>query len=619
LVKDNEISSTEKLLALIRNENTGEPEPAPRVVPSKTSRDISPFLSKTRSSNQIINVGLYFSNENLLLVKVDRASGETPRLLDYAEVALEPGITGDRRRLSAFINSLLTNYCGPLKQVHIWAVVSSAYLETRRLLIPRVPKKQIFNAVYWSYKKNVPLNDSKDLFDFEVMGNITDDGVKKIEVTACSLPKKVVDELQSLFFEAGYPLAGISSLPFAIQNMFRAGWLENGEEDGICTIYIDLECSHINIYSNRNLALSRVIKAGIHSMQEALRDMLESGADYQPALASNNDAKPGDAAYIEKDQAGRILSDFIQGSRSPGVDSKTTGLNKGDIFRAILPALERLVKQLERTLKHYYLNFGNKKVRKVLISGLINNNSRIAEYIGSQLDINIEIFNPFPEKMLRSDKGSISLKSGAMVPAAGIALSDNKITPNFLFTYRDKEKSALAKQVNFSLFAFLIFLMAVCVGIYLSQNHTLSHKRSLLSGLSREIESYIPNVDRDLLLKMADRATTARSELDNISRRHLGLAVISELTDLTTDNIRLLSIESKLGGSSVADKNTLDMEGLIFGDRMTFETLLGSYLVKLKESLLFEKPVIKKNLVETYQGKKVLRFSVSLELLCTRR
>ncbi|WDN87744.1 hypothetical protein BuS5_00712 [Desulfosarcina sp. BuS5] len=99
----------------------------------------------------------------------------------------------------------------------------------------------------------------------------------------------------------------------------------------------------------------------------------------------------------------------------------------------------------------------------------------------------------------------------------------------------------------------------------------------------------------------------------------MGLAVISELTDLTTDNIRLLSIESKLGGSSVADKNTLDMEGLIFGDRMTFETLLGSYLVKLKESLLFDKPVIKKNLVETYQGKEVLRFSVSLELLCTRR
>jgi len=473
-----------------------------------------------------------------------------------------------------------------------------------------VPKKQIFNAVYWSYKKNIPLNDSKDIFDFEVLGNITDDGLKKIEVTAYSIPKKVVDELQSLFFEAGYPLAGISSLPFAIQNMFRAGWLENGEEDCICTIYIDLEWSHINIYSNRNLVLSRVIKAGIHSMQEALRDMLESRADQNPAVTFTGDDLPGDTA-------GMILSDFIQGKISPEHDPKATGLNKGDIFRAILPALERLVKQLERTLKHYYLNFGNKKVKKVLISGLINDTSRIAEYIGSQLDINSEIFNPFPGKIVPATTGSSSvsvLNIGAVVPAAGIALSDNKITPNFIFTYNDKETTALAKQVNFSLFAFLIFLMTVCVGIYLSQNHILSQKRNLLSGLNRQIESYVPNVNRDLLLKMASRAKIARSDLDNISSRHLGLAVISELTDLTPDNIRLLSIKSKLGGGRVADKNTLDLEGLIFGDRMTFETLLGSYLVKLKKSLLFDKPVIKKNLVEMYQGREVLRFSVSLEL-----
>ena len=609
MVKDNEISSTEKLLALIRDENTGKPEPA-RIVPSTPSMGTRPSLPKPRSSKQIINIGLYFSGENLLLVKVDRASEETPKLLDYAEVALEPGIVGDRRRFSAFINSLLTNYCGPMKQVNIWAVISSAYLETRRLLIPRVSKKQIFNAVYWSYKKNVPLNDSKDIFDFEVLGNITDNGVKKIEVTACSVPKKLVDELQSLFFEAGYPLAGISSLPFAIQNMFRAGWLENGEEDCICTIYIDLEWSHINIYSNRNLVLSRVIKAGIHSMQEALRDMLESRADQNPAVILTRDDLSGDTAGI-------ILSNFIQEKISPGHDSKATGLNKGDIFRAILPALDRLVKQLERTLKHYYLNFGNKKVKKVLISGLINDNSRIAEYIGSQLDINIEIFNPFPEKMMPAGMDSTSasvLNSGAVVPAAGIALSDNKITPNFIFTYNDKEKTALAKQVNFSLFAFLIFLMTVCVGIYLSQNHILSQKRNLLSGLNREIESYVPNVDRDLLLKMASRAKTAREDLDNISSRHLGLAVISELTDLTPDNIRLLSIKSKLGGGRVADKNTLDLEGLIFGDRMTFETLLGGYLVKLKKSLLFDKPVIKKNLVEMYQGREVLHFSVSLEL-----
>ncbi len=618
MVKDNEISSTEKLLAMIRDENSEKPEPAAAPVPSIPAAGKRP-LSIQASSPQSINIGLYFSNERLLLVKVDSSSDEAPRLLDYAEVVLETGITADSQRFAAFIKSLLNNYCGSLKQVNVWAVISSASTETRRLLIPRVPKKQIFNAVYWSYKKNVSLNDNKDIFDFEILGNITDEGVKKIEVTAYSSPKKVVTELQSLFDEAGYPLTGISSLPFAVQNMFRSGWYACSGNSSICTIYIDQEWSYINIYSNHNLVLSRVIKSGIQSMQESLRDMLASRELDGTASTSGENGLPADTGSGKQELAAIVLSDFIEGRISPETGVKTIDLNKGDIFRAILPALDRLVKQLERTLKHFYLNFGNQRVKKILISGLINGNTRIAEYIGAQLEINVEIFNPFPEKALPEDKIPASFKSGGMLPAAGIALANNKITPNFIFTYRDKAKSTLAKQINFSLFAFLIFLMAVCVGVYVSRDHVLSQKQSLLSALNRELEGYIPNVDRKLLLEMAARAKASRSELDNMSSRHLGLALIGELTDLTPASIRLLSVKSKLNGSHTAGKNTLDIEGVVFGDRLTFETMLGAYLVKLKKSLLFDKPVVKKNLIETWEGKEVCRFSVSLDLLTIKQ
>ena len=221
-----------------------------------------------------------------------------------------------------------------------------------------------------------------------------------------------------------------------------------------------------------------------------------------------------------------------------------------------------------------------------------------------------------------------ALNSGAMVPAAGIALSDNKITPNFIFTYKDKEKALLVKHVNFSLFAFMLFLMAICVGVYFNQGNLLSQKEQLLSGLRKQLENYSPNADQDLLLKMALKIKKARLKLDNISNRHFGLAVISAISEITPENIRLLKINARLDGSNTSKnrykknksskksvyKNGLNIEGLIFGDRMTFETLLGSYIVKLKESPLFDKPVIKKSLVEMYENREVLRFSVNLEL-----
>ncbi|MCD6185310.1 MAG: hypothetical protein J7K84_05900, partial [Deltaproteobacteria bacterium] len=548
--KDNEISSTEKLLALIRDDHPGESEPGNKVAPLIASKKTKSFSSKPVSSKQNITIGIYIGDNSLKLVRVDHSSEDNPELIDYAEVPLEPGIVKDKGRFSAFLKSLLTNYCGPSKLVNIWAVVASGVVEIRRLLIPGVSKKQIANAAYWSYKKNVSSMNRDDIFDFEVLGNVIEDSIQKIEITAYSVPKKVVDELQPLFSEAGYPLTGISSFPFALQNMVRTGWLGTDEDSSVCIIYINLERSHINIYSNGNLILSRVIKAGIHTMVDAIRKNLESILDNNPLLSLNKGGVSGSHTQTGNDLADEIFYNFIQET-----SSQENSVNKGDIFRALLPALERLVKQIERTLKHYYLNFGNKEINKAFISGLINNNSRIVEYIGSQLDINMEILNPFPKKIIASGAVTTSvpaLNSGTMVPAAGIALSDNKITPNFIFTYKDREKVALVKHVNFSLFAFMLFLMAICVGVYFNQGRVLSHKEQVLSNLKRQIESYSPNADQDLLLKMALKIKKARLKLDNISNRHLGLAVISAISEITPENIRLLKINARLDGSNTS-------------------------------------------------------------------
>ena len=57
------------------------------------------------------------------------------------------------------------------------------------------------------------------------------------------------------------------------------------------------------------------------------------------------------------------------------------------IFKMILPALERLVRQVERTFEHYASNFDNERVEKIYISSGIRPHSRIVDYIGDQLDL----------------------------------------------------------------------------------------------------------------------------------------------------------------------------------------------------------------------------------------
>ena len=43
-----------------------------------------------------------------------------------------------------------------------------------------------------------------------------------------------------------------------------------------------------------------------------------------------------------------------------------------------------------------------------------------------------------------------------------------------------------------------------------------------------------------------------------------------------------------------AQKRILTLEGIVFGDRLTFEASLAGYLVKLKGSSIFTEPVMKK-------------------------
>jgi len=102
------------------------------------------------------------------------------------------------------------------------------------------------------------------------------------------------------------------------------------------------------------------------------------------------------------------------------------------------------------------------------------------------------------------------------------------------------------------------------------------------------------------------------------------MAVISEISELTPSNISLFSIIAEFGRpfaynqeeKETKDKNKLlNIEGVIFGDRMKLETSLADYIVKLKSSPMFGRPVIKKRSFKFFEDKEVLQFTVQLDLM----
>lgn len=627
--KKDSLSSTERLLELIRDEAPPQersPETAP---PQPIRRRITTLISDSVSfAKKPTSVGVDLGRDDLKLVKVNRESDRKVELLGYSRVPLNPEIPREHPNFPQFLRSALTDFCGQGRHLEMWGTISSARVETRHIRIPKVSAKQIPNSVFWTYQKLSPFNDKETIFDFEVLGEIEENGVKKISVMACIAPRKEVEELRDLFLRAGFPLAGVSIVPFSVQTLLRAERIRSNGA-AVASLYIGRDWSRIDIFSEDNLVLSRGIKAGVRTMAEALQKEIEQNL-FEISLAKSPTTDPNRIRAIkmrlrkEVEAAQGIFFGAIHSETSSDLEASNLALKEEKIFQMILPALERLVRQIERTIRHFSLHFDNVRVERIFVSSGVRPHPRIMEYIGDELGLPAEILSPF-----RPDSGFSALikipgaaaEQSSFAPAMGMALASNALTPNFLFTFKNKGQIANTKRVNKAVFACFFAALISCLGISYWQEQQIKHKDAQKNALQSQLQGFEVRINRNLILKLVDQIRAKNKNMEGVGGNYLGVAVLGEVSHITPPNVRLLSIRTKVGAAKAApgakpeSARRVIMEGIVFGDRMSLESDLAGYLMTLKNSKLFQQPTISKKSVETVENQQVIRFTAQMDLV----
>jgi Tfp pilus assembly PilM family ATPase len=635
LAKQDEISSTEKLLELIRNNKRTQdlgPSAPQKIDPKEpiSSRTKSSVKKRSTPSRKSATVGVDIGYEDLKLVKIHNASNQNHELLDYLRVPFETDIHPRHPDFYKFLKKNLNRFCGSQKNLEIWSCISSARVELRYLRIPKVPQKQLSNAIYWSHKKVAPYNDEGAIFDFEILGDVVEGGSTKTEVVSFTAPQKEILFHKDLFGKSGFPLKGITIVPFSFQNMLRSKWIPS-KVNTISCLYIGRDWSRIDIYSGNNLVLSRGIKAGIKTMNEAMRgEIVELESDnaleilpemLEPSKSAQRKSTPSRPKF-DTEKAQKIFFGLIH-DISPK-EEETTQLQpeEEEIFRMVLPALKRLVQQVERTFDHYASNFSDRRVEKIYISSTVRPHRRIVDYIGDELGLPREIFDPFvtdPDFIDDVSLPSSEAERGSYAPAIGMALSSNSQTPNFLFTYKEKDKDARSRLINKITMVAAFILLGLCIGLYGWQNHIIDQKLFEISRLQSKLSSFQIPVDQKAILNLVDKNKEKNTEFREFSRKYLGMVVLTEISNITPSNVRLNSIyvlldsDSAKGGKTSASKNLI-LEGIILGERTTLEATLAGYLIQLSGSPLFTQPVINQKEPGLFMDKEVLRFTAQLKL-----
>jgi len=170
------------------------------------------------------------------------------------------------------------------------------------------------------------------------------------------------------------------------------------------------------------------------------------------------------------------------------------------------------------------------------------------------------------------------------------------------------------------------------------QERIASTKKATVADLNQQLSSLNLMVDTKLILQMAAKDREERRLKKDYGERYFGMALISELSALTPENVRFLKLKSTLGrpeqkaaaGAKAAEKGspaakpaeagmkTLEIDGIVMGERSMLDGYLSSYVLKLKGSPLVKEATVQKSVIEALQQNKaegeVLHFVLNLKL-----
>jgi type IV pilus assembly protein PilM len=600
---------------------------APPSMPQRFSSFLSDSVSFAKKPPCI---GVDLGHEDLKLIKVSRASEKKIELLGCARVPFAADIPREHPKFPQFLRSALLNFCGQGRHFEIWTTISSARVETRHIRIPKVSSKQLPNSVFWAYQRLSAFNDKETIFDFDVLGEVEDGGVRKYAVMAYTAPRKEVEELKDLFQRAGFPLTGISIVPFSVQTLLRAGRIRTSGA-AVASLYIGRDWSRIDVFADDGLVLSRGIKAGIRTMAEALQKEIEQNL-FEISLTKSPTSDPNRIRAIktrlrkEVEAAQSLFFGAVhrEGEGPSDIEASHAALKEEKIFQLILPALERLVRQIERTIRHFALHFDNARVERLFVSSGVRPHPRLLEYIGEELGLPAEILNPFrPDADLeaRVEIPETTPEQNAFAPAMGMALSSNSITPNFLFTYKDKGKIASTKRLNRGVIAGFTAVILACLGASYWQEQQIKTKDQQRSALQRQLEGFEVRINRNLIIKLVEQIRSKNQSMEGVGSHYMGVALMGEVAQITPPNVRLLSLRTRLSGGKAPAGAKPDglrkivMEGVIFGDRVNLESELAGYLMVLKNSPMFRQPTISKKTFDLVDDRQAIRFTAQMDLV----
>ncbi len=303
---------------------------------------------------------------------------------------------------------------------------------------------------------------------------------------------------------------------------------------------------------------SRFIRSGAGSMAEALAEHFQSLAKPKPAplaelelqlpeaLAAAGTAAAKDSAReeppqpIDPAQALDLLRHVLLGAPKPAWAGPEHLLAPKAMLDAIAPAIERLARQVERTLE-YYAGSQQRRCDALHLSGEIFACPALAEALAGQLGFQPQVFDPLA--ILRAEGARSSPGDRmAMAPALAAALAQPgrgiNLIANYTVRTAQDAKNFVTRCIILGLAGIMILIGAG--GAMLERAN--ASRRAQLEELKTQSAALGPLADDSAVSQRAATFMLRQEGLRLVDQRLLALSAVAEMGRRVPENVRLLSL-----------------------------------------------------------------------------
>lgn len=478
-------------------------------------------------------------------------------------------LTKDKEPVSALKEIILSI---DIRNSKVVTLLNSPQTMVKRIITPHMPKAELREAISFEAKNYFPFSVDGCLIDFELIGDVLEKGVKKLEILVAACPKAIIKEHLDLLNRAGIKPSLIIHTSLALYNLLRLKEIK--ENENVAALDIGKTFSELIIIRENKLVFNRKLPICADDFTTVMTGTLVS--DLGRAQIFYEDAEKIKREYgIPKMEAD--TSELIEG--------KVTANQLIPLFRALS---EKLSREIASSFDFYREESHGERVERLILFGGGARLKGLDKLLSEELGIKVEIYDSLEGVMIKDvtskegENNCIALAVGAgLTKEGGINLLPLEVREE---TKRMVERATLKAVLS----AVVMLLILTFIGMRIQSaglDKKIASAKLELSALKQQFDE-----TKDWLL--IDKILIYEPYWED---------ALKEISNVIPSNIYLKEMEMQ--------KGIITMTGVILPSKNP-EELLSDFIHKLEAGIFKNARFIT---IKDTQGMKEFELQMEME------